>query len=743
MRSYQNILRIICAGIFCILSFSISAQINLIPFDSNWNYYDNGDAPSGNWTDIGYDDAAWGSGDAQLGYGDNDENTPITNGVYAAYFRHSFNLTDPSEFVSLDLSLVYDDGAVIYLNGVEVWRVNMPTGPIDYGTFSDGTSGDNATQSINLASSLLAGENVLAVEVHQASANSSDISFNFELIGQSSLIVSLIRGPYLQKAHEDKITVKWRTNHPGTSVVYYGTDLNNLNQSVSSNTLTTEHEILVTGLAPATQYYYTIGTLDEDLLTAQSDLYFKTHPTLGSQAPIRAWVLGDCGTANNNARAVRDAYYTNTGTEHTDMILFLGDNAYGSGTDEEYQYAIFENMYEEKLQNSVAWSCLGNHDGHSADSQTQTGPYYDIFSFPTNAESGGIASGTEAYYSFDYGNLHVISLDSHETDRSVGGTMYDWLETDLQNTSQEWIVAIWHHPAYTKGSHDSDTESKLVQMRENFLPLLESYGVDLVLSGHSHSYERSFYMHGHYGDSDSFNAAIHTVGDNGSGDGKIDGNGAYLKNTNCSNGANYITAGSSGKTTAAPLDHEAMIYSDEVLGSCIIEINGPQMDVKFLRETGVIDDYYTVIKELDDCTVPDLSPEIVIGTQNINGQEAVNLVIEINELLGNASDGPVSFVIAKDTYINFNYDSGLSNLSGLVLDNAVWTYDASNPDYHIFTSSASINGGGVHRVGLEITYDPLQLDGQNNLTVQVLTGSGAELNFTNNSTSVVLNYLHF
>ena len=125
-------------------------------------------------------------------------------------------------------------------------------------------------------------------------------------------------------------------------------------------------------------------------------------------------------------------------------------------------------------------------------------------------------SGTEAYYSFDWGNIHFVALDSHDTDRSapanpasnvcppgVGGAMYQWLCADLAATDQDFIIAFWHHPPYTKGSHDSDNAADsagiMKEMRERFLPVLDAYGVDLVLTGHSHSYERSVLLHDHYG----------------------------------------------------------------------------------------------------------------------------------------------------------------------------------------------------------------------------------------------------
>lgn len=136
----------------------------------------------------------------------------------------------------------------------------------------------------------------------------------------------------------------------------------------------------------------------------------------------------------------------------------LGDNAYSTGTDNQYQAAVFD-MYPELLRQSVLWTTLGNHDGYTADSATQTGPYYDNFTLPTAGEAGGLASGTEAYYSFDYANIHFICLESHETNRTPSGAMLAWLQQDVAATTQRWVIAFWHHPPYTKGSHNSDTES--------------------------------------------------------------------------------------------------------------------------------------------------------------------------------------------------------------------------------------------------------------------------------------------
>lgn len=428
---------------------------------------------------------------------------------------------------------------------------------------------------------------------------------------QHSASVTVVRGPYLQSGTPTSVVVKWRTDIPTQSVVHYGKTLKSLSKKASNNALTTEHEVALSGLFPDTKYYFNVGNKSEVLSKSDSgEMYIITPPTAGTKQFVRAWILGDAGTANNNQREVRDAYYDyvddapqNKGK--TDMMLFLGDNAYGSGTDEQYQNALFD-IYDDMLKKSVAWSCLGNHDGKSADSATQSGPYYDIFTFPTNAQAGGTASGTEAYYSFDYANIHFIILDSHHTSREVGGAMYNWTKADIQNTKQDWIVTLFHHPIYTKGSHDSDTEDRLIEMRQNFMPMMEANGVDLILNGHSHSYERSYFLNGHYGFAHTFNPdeiskGGHTVGENGHGDGKADSNGAYQKTSAAAEGAVYITTGSAGKISGGDLNHQAMSVSLNQLGSCVMEVEddgrgGQNLTVKFIRENDDIEDYFTINK---------------------------------------------------------------------------------------------------------------------------------------------------
>lgn len=403
---------------------------------------------------------------------------------------------------------------------------------------------------------------------------------------------AVTRFAYLNTGTSTGLVVKWRTSSSTDSVVAFGESPAALTAITRVDERTTDHEVRLTGLRPMTRYYYAYGATTAPLVGGDDQHTFTTAVPAGMARQTRIWVIGDAGTANDNQRAVRDAYAAFTGTRATDLWIMLGDNAYSDGTDAEYQRGVFD-IYTNLLRSSVVWSTLGNHDGHTADSATQSGPYYDIFTFPTAGEAGGVPSGTEAYYSFDYGNIHFVCLDSYDSDRSRGGAMLTWLENDLSATTSQWLIAFWHHPPYSKGSHDSDSESGLRDMRQNALPILESYGVDLVLGGHSHSYERSYFLHGHYGSSTTLTDAM--ILDRGNG--REGGGGAYAKPATSTEGAVYIVAGSSGKVSSADLDHPAMTVNLLELGSVVIDVDGARMDVVFLDETGAERDSFTIRKD--------------------------------------------------------------------------------------------------------------------------------------------------
>ncbi len=399
----------------------------------------------------------------------------------------------------------------------------------------------------------------------------------------------VVRGPYLQMVTSNSIVVRWRTDNPTTSGVRFGTTPGMLSTLVTSTSSVVDHEIALTGLDPDTQYYYSIGTDSQDLAGDTLNHFFVTSPTVGSSTPFRVWSIGDFGTASTGQFSVRDAYYDFAGTDYTNLWLMLGDNAYLEGTDIQYQQAVF-NVYQDLLIQTPFASTRGNHE-------TVPSVYYGLVSNPMSGEAGGVSSGTEAYFSFDYGNVHFICLDSEGSDLSPLGPMLTWLELDLSSTIQDWIIAYFHHPPYTKGTHDSDNEAdsagRMRDMRQNALPILEAGGVDLTLAGHSHVYERSFLIDGHYGTSGTWNPALHQI-DGGSGDPL--GDGPYNKDALPNQGAVYIVMGSSGQLGSGSLDHPAMFKSVPVLGSIVLDFSGQSLEVRMVRNDGVIEDVFNITK---------------------------------------------------------------------------------------------------------------------------------------------------
>lgn len=176
---------------------SVRAAEVLVPAGSVWKYFDQGAVPGPDWSQPGFPDGGWSAGPAQLGYGDGDEATVVGSGPNPAarfvttYFRKTFSVTNTASVGALLLRVLRDDGAAVYLNGVEVFRSNLPPGPLGNDTLATISVGgaEETTQFIPvmLSSVLLhEGVNTLAAEVHQVNVTSSDLSFDLELLAAGS-----------------------------------------------------------------------------------------------------------------------------------------------------------------------------------------------------------------------------------------------------------------------------------------------------------------------------------------------------------------------------------------------------------------------------------------------------------------------------------------------------------------------------------------------------------------------------
>jgi hypothetical protein len=172
-----------------------SADEILIPIGAEWSYLDNGSDQGRSWIEPSFDDTSWSVGLAELGYGDGGEATVVSYGpnvhkkYITTYFRKHFNIDDKALFHELTLRIQRDDGAVVYINGKEVYRTNMPSTDINYKTLASKALNyeeESIFQKTVVSGEVLKkGDNVIAVEIHQASASSSDISFNLQLIGHT------------------------------------------------------------------------------------------------------------------------------------------------------------------------------------------------------------------------------------------------------------------------------------------------------------------------------------------------------------------------------------------------------------------------------------------------------------------------------------------------------------------------------------------------------------------------------
>ncbi|MCW8917859.1 MAG: metallophosphoesterase family protein [Gammaproteobacteria bacterium] len=390
------------------------------------------------------------------------------------------------------------------------------------------------------------------------------------------------RGPYLQMPAPDAITIRWQTLRPQAGVVRYGTAADRLEQQAAGGHATV-HEVRITSLQPDTRYYYSVERAVHS---------FRTAPLPGAARSLRLWVQGDAGRAIPTTLQGRDAAlqwaadHPREGLPPIDLWLTTGDNAYRSGKDGEFQRHLFA-AYPELLPTTPYLPVYGNHDA-------RRNAFHKLFTFPEEGELGGLPSGSEHYFSIDYGQAHLIFLDSEEGGLGEGSAMLQWLQRDLAATRQPWLIALLHHPAYTKGSHDSDdgrdSRGRMRRVRENVLPLLERGGVDLALFGHSHVYERSHLMACHYGGSASFREEFNR---------QQSAEGHYRKSVSRQpyGGTLYNVVGSSAYADNGPLDHPAMAVAMSKAGSLMIDIANGRLGATFIGHDGTVLDRYTITKE--------------------------------------------------------------------------------------------------------------------------------------------------
>lgn len=433
------------------------------------------------------------------------------------------------------------------------------------------------------------------------------------LLTISSYAQTLLRGPYLQSQTNTSIKILWRTSDSTIGIVKYGISPTSLINTIVDTINTKNHIVKISGLSPKTKYYYSVGYGTTILAGGNEQHHFYTSISPNDTTGFKFWVTGDFGAGNNEQIKVRRWFENYIQTNEINNWLWLGDNTYTNGTDAEYTRNVFSSDYgyDSIFRFLPFYPIPGNHDYNSVnnldDPKNHRGPYFDMVEVFKNAEMGGIPSTLEAYYSYDYGNTHFLALNSELLPSLLtwdfGNTFRTWMENDLKSSTKKFKVAYWHQPPYSKGSHDSDDgfELNMRAMREKVIPLLEKYGVDVVLNGHSHVYERSYLINKHYNYSFTFNRNTMLID---STSGNPDSNRTYIKYTygpNKDKGTVYTVIGNSGKSEPENGKMHPAMYTkfsaDKGVGSGILEIKGNVLTLTYYKDNGEVFDKFRIIKQ--------------------------------------------------------------------------------------------------------------------------------------------------
>lgn len=306
--------------------------------------------------------------------------------------------------------------------------------------------------------------------------------------------VTLVRGPYLQQPASSTMTVVWATRESGPAEVRYAAAGGPSAIAPATGRLVTaaasglafdyyQYEARLSGLSPSTAYGYRplVGGV-----AAAPQATFRTSPATGTGG-VTFIAFGDSGVGSAEQRQLASLMAADT----FDLVLHAGDIAYGTSTGTgDASYA----TYQSWLFDVYRWFATvpfmpveGNHDSRPSNNDGRA--YLDLFVLPANGASAGYPDHAERYYSFDYGPVHFVALDTEFTfqDTARRSEQLAWLEADLTSTAQPWKIVYFHRSPFSSGGeHGSD-----LAVRSGFSPVFERYGVDLVVSAHEHDYERT------------------------------------------------------------------------------------------------------------------------------------------------------------------------------------------------------------------------------------------------------------
>jgi acid phosphatase type 7 len=366
--------------------------------------------------------------------------------------------------------------------------------------------------------------------------------------------VTFTRKVMVQNVTVSSVDFRWITDTKEALVVKYGTTTSYGSQ-VNSDTVTgtggANNHARITGLSANQKYFYQVVTTGGVAVTPAGDTnyFFRTAPPTGSTTPFSFAIWGDSGTGSSTQQAV--ANQVNLKQPHLAMVA--GDIVYDYTQTEGTNNTKHFNIYANTMRYSPFYSTCGNHEQINAACPT-------VIADQTLPQNGN-ASGVLSTFSWDYGNVHFVSLNTNQsfaynpTNPAASDPQVKWAYDDLRATSQPWKVLLWHHNGWSAGTHSTNSS-----INTHLMKLAQDTGAQLAIWGHSHVYERWPRVAPYQ------NVQAYTIG-----------NGGQKSTTSCTSLSPACLAKNNGEA-----------------GFLLGEVNGNTMTMRYITETGTNPDSITL-----------------------------------------------------------------------------------------------------------------------------------------------------
>ena len=404
-------------------------------------------------------------------------------GPNSILFVTTFEVTNVDEVRSLLFELKFAGGFVAYLNGREWVRHNLPTSTpadahadiiwqADWVSQTVANHWQRAYTGLD-PSFLVEGVNTLAIDLRRRPHGGSR---PFYLDAQVKVFREngFVKSPYLQHVTQDGVTVMWETATPGVGYVEYGSGDRLSRVATAPRVAATMNEIRLEDLEPDTTYYYRVHTHPAD---GSEEVVSEIHhfrTTVPPGTPFSFILYGDNRTNTRVHSRLVQRMLSDADRQDVRFIVNTGDLVTHSAPWDEWQNEFF-GPAGPMLSEYPLYPVLGNHEGNHE-------TWYEYMSLPNN----------ESWYTFSYGDADFFALNT-STSMLEGSAQNRWLREALAASTARWQIAMFHHPPY---SCVPVRKPGNLLVQENFVPIFEDLGVDLVLMGHDHLYGRSFPING-------------------------------------------------------------------------------------------------------------------------------------------------------------------------------------------------------------------------------------------------------